>query len=382
MEFNNYTTIRNIGKGAQGVVILARDKRLGREVAIKSLHSNLINNPTQKNRFVEEAKVLAQLNHPNIVTLYDYLSNSEGHHLIMEHISGNPLDKIIELETGAINEIRSINIFLQVLEGISHIHSKGILHRDIKPSNIMLDKSDRVKLLDFGIAKNNLNDTSLTRIGSNVGGTPMYMSPEHVGSDDITISSDIYCLGVTLWQMVTGKVPYPGFSEAEINACILRDPLPNVQDIYPHVSSRMNDIIKTATSKNIKDRYLTCDDFINAIIGLKEDIINSPDGPITKIGSKVNVKLINTTNASIIINRVGVVGSELSEYILPGKKAKIYVNKEGFQIYVKQFTVNKDVSINVDLKKKSNINLHLAYLLIGILLIAIMYFFNIIFTIP
>ena len=356
MRFENYILIEQIGKGAQGTVSLYNDKRLGREVAIKSLNKNLINNSMQEGRFVDEAKVLAQLNHPNIVTLYDYISDENGHHLIMEHISGIPLDDLIKNKTGPINELRTINIFLEILDAISHIHEKGIFHRDIKPSNIMIDEYDRVKLLDFGIAKNNLNTENLTRIGSSVGGTPMYMSPEHVSKEKITAGSDIYSLGVTLWHMVTGKEPYLNHTEAEIMACILRDPLIEPKEIYHFVSDRMNDIIQKATSKKILDRFSCCNDFYNALQGLKEELLKKQNKPGTRnskdsIECKIEVVVKNVSNASIILNRVGHIGNELTEYILPGKKVKISIIKEGYQIYVKQFTVNENKKIIVNLKK-------------------------------
>jgi serine/threonine-protein kinase len=353
MRFKNYLLIEQIGKGAQGTVSLYNDKRLGREVAIKSLNKNLINNSMQEGRFVDEAKVLAQLNHPNIVTLYDYISDENGHHLIMEHISGVPLDEMIKNKTGPINELRAINIFLKVLDAISHIHEKGIFHRDIKPSNIMIDESDRVKLLDFGIAKNNLNTENLTRIGSSVGGTPMYMSPEHVSKEKITSGSDIYSLGITLWHMVTGKEPYTNHTEAEIMACILRDPLIEPKAIYPFVSDRMNDIIQKATSKKIVDRFSCCNDFYNALLNLRDELRNKQNNGTQTLCPECKIEVIvkNVSNASIIINRVGHIGNELTEYIEPGTKAKISIIKEGYQIYVKQFTVNENRKINVNLKK-------------------------------
>tara|TARA_B110000240_G_scaffold194382_1_gene241947 strand:+ start:1975 stop:3072 length:1098 start_codon:yes stop_codon:yes gene_type:complete len=362
MKFENYILLEQIGKGAQGTVSLAKDKRLGREVAIKSLNRTLINNSMQESRFVDEAKVLAKLNHPNIVTLYDYISDENGHHLVMELISGVPLDSLINNTTGPINELRAINIFLDVLDAISHIHDKGIFHRDIKPSNIMIDEFDRIKLLDFGIAKNNLNTENLTRVGSSVGGTPMYMSPEHVSKEEIVSTSDIYSLGITLWHMLTGKEPYLNHSEAEIMACILRDPLIEPKAIYPFISDRMNDIIQKATAKKIDERFSCCNDFYNALIGLKEELLSKQNkaGTIEQkrnskdsIECKIEVRVKNVQNASIIINRLGFVGNELTEYLLPGTKVNVSVVKEGYQIYVKQFSVNENKIININLKKTS-----------------------------
>ncbi len=356
--FKNYTELEQIGKGAQGTVFRAIDNRLGRSVAIKSLNNNLTKSSIQEDRFVAEAKLLAQLNHPNIVTLYDYISDTNGHHLIMELIKGNSLDLIIKQQTGPINELRAINIFLNILDAIAYIHKKDILHRDIKPSNIMLDEFDQVKLLDFGIAKNNLNDIKITKIGGSVGGTPMYMSPEHVGKEQIMKASDIYSLGVTLWHMVTGQEPYLNHTEAEITACILRDPLKEPKEIYPHVSNRMNDIIQRATKKEINERFSSFFDFHNALLGLKEELLNQQNKSDSRLSisnerieCKIIVRLNNVSNASIIVNRTGHFGNELMEYFLPGTLVKIRIIKEGYQLYVKQFTVNENKTINVNLKK-------------------------------
>ena len=235
-ELDNFHHIDDIGEGSQGVVRLYSDIRLGRRVAIKSLHPHLITNQILRDRFVEEAKLLAQLNHHSIVTLFDYIQE-DSFHLVMEYIEGSALDSYITEENGPIHELRAINIFIKILEGIGYIHSKNIIHRDLKPSNIILRSDDSVKLLDFGIAKNHDEDPRLTQVGAGVGGTPMYMSPEHVHGKDIDSSSDIYCLGVTLWQMITGKVPYDNMNQYEIYNNIVNEPLPKVTEIYKHVST-------------------------------------------------------------------------------------------------------------------------------------------------
>ena len=222
-----------LGEGSQGVVYKATDKRLGRKVAIKSLHPHLSNDESIRQRFVEEANLLAQLHHPTIIMLYDYINEDNRFHLIMEYVVGQELNDLIGKVTGPINEIRAIDIFIQILEGIEHIHQKGIIHRDIKPSNIIINSDDNIKLLDFGIAKDSQNDPRLTRVGGNVGGTPMYMSPEHVSSAPIGVKSDIYCLGVTLWQMVTGKYPYQNVPALQIYQKIENEPLPDAREIYP-----------------------------------------------------------------------------------------------------------------------------------------------------
>lgn len=363
-EFNHYSIIKKIGSGAQGLVHLATDKRLGRKVAIKSLHSHLITNNTQKERFKEEAKRLAQLSHPSVVTLYDYIEENNGYHLVMEYIKGEPLDEYIKDISGPIQELRAIEIIIQVLEGINHIHNKNIIHRDIKPSNIILDDiTDNVKLLDFGIAKAHESDSFKTVVSEGVGGTPMYMSPEHVNGNNFSIKSDIYSIGVTLWQMLTGKAPYEGVAPLMIFSKILKDKLINIQDVYAHVSIRMNDIIQKATQKNPHDRYDSCTSFIRALNDLKAQLLEDP----TKLGGEytslknIDVKVTNVSDASIVINTAGCIGSELTYTGIPGSRVVITIQRQGYLKYLRQFTINEHRNIPVTLKeqKKSPMELFL-----------------------
>jgi len=346
----------SIGDGSQGVVYLAKDKRLGRKVAIKSLHDHLSTDDSIRNRFIEEAKLLAQLDHPTIVRLYDYITDGNRFHLIMEYVKGRDLNDLIESVTGPINEHRAIDIFIQVLEGIQHIHTKGIIHRDIKPSNIIVNENDKIKLLDFGIAKDSQNDPRLTRVGSNVGGTPMYMSPEHVSNASVNTKSDIYCLGVTLWHMVTGICPYVDIPVLQIYNKIENEPLQNAQEIYPLVSKRMNDIIAKATSKDPKDRYDSCDSFIRDLVSLKAPKTNPDieDPLITQVQKiRIDVKVENQLSAFIIINEKGCLGSELSFYGKPGDKVRIIVEASKHHRFLQQFILNEDRKINVQLIKQS-----------------------------
>ena len=210
MGLERYEKIKSLGEGAQGNVFLAKDILLNRKVAIKSLHQLLVSDELHKKRFEEEAKTLASFNHSNIIDVYDIIVINDGCHLIMEYFEGYPLNQYIQNITGPIPEKEAIEIFLMIMDAMNYIHRKGIIHRDIKPSNIMINENSDIRLLDFGIAKNTENDTKLTQIGGSAGYTPMYMSPEHCNGDKITKSSDIYSLGVTLWQMLTGKAPYEG----------------------------------------------------------------------------------------------------------------------------------------------------------------------------
>lgn len=355
-EFNKYEIIRKIGEGAQGEVYLAKDKRLGRKVAIKSLHVDLITNTVLKERFIGEAKLLGQLSHSSIVTLYDYIVDTSGYHLIMEYLKGNQLDDYINKVSGPINEIRAINIFLQVLDGIHHIHKLNIVHRDIKPSNIIIDEKDKIKLLDFGIAKDYSNDPNLTVVGQSVGGTPMFMSPEHISNAKITIQSDIYSLGVTFWNMLTGKAPYEGLSLAKIYSKIENEELPPIEKIYPFASKKLNDIIKKATAKDPRKRYDSCLSFTRAIEDLKKLLISKTNSKKTKLDIKteknIDIRVKNVEDASFIINHIGYVGTEITFSGNPGTKLNIQIHKDGYQSINKEMIINEDELIEFELKKR------------------------------
>ena len=355
-EFNKYEILRKIGEGAQGEVYLAKDKRLGRKVAIKSLHVDLITNTVLKERFIGEAKLLGQLSHSSIVTLYDYIVDTSGYHLIMEYLKGNQLDDYINKVSGPINEIRAINIFLQVLDGIHHIHKLNIVHRDIKPSNIIIDEKDKIKLLDFGIAKDYSNDPNLTVVGQSVGGTPMFMSPEHISNAKITIQSDIYSLGVTFWNMLTGKAPYEGLSLAKIYSKIENEELPPIEKIYPFASKKLNDIIKKATAKDPRKRYDSCLSFTRAIEDLKKLLISKTNSKKTKLDIKteknIDIRVKNVEDASFIINHVGYVGTEITFSGNPGTKLNIQIHKDGYQSINKEMIINEDELIEFELKKR------------------------------
>ena len=224
----------------------------------------------------------------------------------MEFLEGTPLDKYIEEESGPIHELRAINIFLRVLEGISYIHSKKVIHRDIKPSNILLKSDDTIKLLDFGIAKNHQDDPRLTQVGTGAGGTPMYMSPEHVKGKDIDEQSDIYCLGVTFWQMITGKAPYMGLSQYEIYNSIINEPLKEAQTVYKHVSKRISDVISKATAKDKSERFNSCESFIRALEDIKSYLIK--EGTQEEVvKQKIDIKVLNVKDATLVINNKGFV---------------------------------------------------------------------------
>lgn len=264
----SYKILSRLGEGGMGTVYLGIHEKLNRKVAIKVLNPLLSNDMQIRERFVNEAITLSKLNHTNIVTLFDFADIDNNLFLIMEFVEGKPLDEIITKDVGAIPEARCIYIFKQILTGFAYAHTKGIVHRDIKPSNIILQTDDTPKILDFGIAKIIEGDKKLTKTGTRMGSVA-YMSPEQVLGKDVDHRSDIYSLGVTFFEMLTGKTPYDleNKSEYEIQHKIIQEELPSVKMYQPSLNDRYDFIIRKATAKNIFDRFNTCEEFIDALGG-------------------------------------------------------------------------------------------------------------------
>jgi serine/threonine protein kinase len=281
----NYRIISKIGDGGMGSVYLAQHVQLGRQAAIKALHANLVNNPHIRERFKNEAATMAHLQHNNIVALYDYLESTSGLFLIMEFVQGKPLDELIKTISGPIAEEKAIGLFAQVLDGFEYAHNQGVVHRDIKPSNLIITPTGEVKILDFGIAKLLADSSkSLTKTGSRMG-TVLYMSPEQVKGQEVDRRSDIYSLGVTLFQMLTGRCPYneSSVTEYEVYHQIVNSPLPRAKLFYPKVTERMQVIIDKATAKNPAERFQSCAEFKRAMQGqAMNSLANTTPNPLVK----------------------------------------------------------------------------------------------------
>ena len=224
-----------IGRGGMGVVYLARDTKLDRSVAIKSLPSGLLSSSTARSRFRREAKLLASMNHPNIAVIYDIIEHDEGlTYLILEYVPGQTLARRIAKEPLELEQ--ALSIARQIAEAVSAAHEKGVVHRDLKPGNINITPDDRVKVLDFGLAKTIISEgkggeTTATR-PYRVIGTPAYMSPEQACGKPIDKRSDIWSFGCLMYEMLTGQVPFDGDTATEIIARIIErqpdwDLLPN-----------------------------------------------------------------------------------------------------------------------------------------------------------
>ena len=250
----NYTINQEIASGGMAKVYRAIHQRLGTVVAIKILNPILAADSQIRERFVNEAKVMASLNHPNITKVLDFEEKDDRLSIVMNHLEGEDLNSYIKRK-GPLPLHEAQSIFFQMLDGFQYAHNEGVVHRDVKPSNIYIEKNGQVKILDFGIAKLLAQGTELTQTGTQMG-TPIYMSPEQVHADKtIDPRSDIYSLGVTLYYMLSGEPPYDSTSNSnfDIFTKIVREPIPELAQ-YP----TQNALIQKATQKNRDHRFQSC----------------------------------------------------------------------------------------------------------------------------
>jgi serine/threonine protein kinase len=257
-QIRNYRIVAKIGEGGMGVVYRAIDELLERPVAVKVLSADLARNPELVERFRAEAKAQANLDHPNVATLYAFLVEGGNAVMIMEYVEGRTFDQMIQ-QGGRIPSAPAIPLFKQALLGIGVAHRKGILHRDIKPSNLMLRKDGIVKVMDFGIAKI-LGTRGLTRSGVQLG-TVAYMSPEQIQDQEADVRSDIYALGVTLYEMLSGRVPFASDSDFQTMHDQVYLPPPPLTSYCPDIPLGLQNVVLKALEKRPAARFQTAEEF-------------------------------------------------------------------------------------------------------------------------
>jgi serine/threonine protein kinase len=240
-----------LGKGGMGVVYKGVHEALQREVAIKELPAELAKNKEALSRFRREAIALAGFRHQNIVTLYDLVEKNDALYMVMELVDGPTLTELIK-EGPLPPEVAAV-MTLQLAAALEHAHFARIIHRDLKPSNVMVSKQGEVKLMDFGIAKDQQLDP-LTRTGMAVG-TPAYMSPEQVSGGDVDARTDLYSLGLVLYEMLSGIRAYSGSSPGEIFAKVALGNAPPLKKVAPSVPAELRAIVARATQKSPAKRY-------------------------------------------------------------------------------------------------------------------------------
>ncbi|MEW6366229.1 MAG: protein kinase [Acidobacteriota bacterium] len=276
----HYAVIDQLGRGGMGEVFVARDTKLDRKVALKVLAHEVTADAERLQRFQREAKMLAALNHPNIVTIFSVEEAEELHLLVMELVEGKTLRQVIP--RGGLPLAKFFDIALPLAEALSAAHERGITHRDLKPENVMVTDSGRVKVLDFGLAKvshghaysestHESSTKAVTQLGVILGTVP-YMSPEQAQGKPVDHRSDIFSLGIVLYEMLAGERPFKGETVSDLIASILRDTPGSVSSLRTGVPRELGRIVRHCLEKNPQDRIQSALDLHIQLKGLWKDL--------------------------------------------------------------------------------------------------------------
>lgn len=263
-----YRLVAQQGSGGMAVIYKAVDQFLGRAVAIKILRPSLTGDPTFITRFRNEARSIANLSHPNIVTVHDVGNDGPTHYMVMEYVEGQDLKKIIRNE-GVLAVDRVVDLAVQICAGIGFAHRAGIVHADVKPQNILVTKDFRVKVTDFGIAQA-LTDTQPMQRQEVVWGSPHYFAPEQARGEKPTPAADVYAIGIVMFEMLTGRLPYSGASQQELAMAHLREDVPHVTEFNPSVPENLSKIVYKVMQKEPSARYRMADQLGHILTSYKE----------------------------------------------------------------------------------------------------------------
>src|ERR1043166_6286167 len=281
-KLGRYEIRSKIGEGGMGEVYLARDTQLDRQIAVKLLPAEIARDQQRLHRFLQEARAAAALSHPNIAHIYEIGEADGGYFIAMEYVEGVPLDRKIGGRPVPVPE--ALDIAIQITDALDEAHSKGITHRDIKSSNIMITQRGRVKVLDFGLAKvsqttsasEQISDSQLaTRVKTSPGvvmGTVNYMSPEQASGKEMDARTDIWSVGVVLYEMVTGRLPFEGTTPSHIIVAILeKEPLP-LSAYVPNVPEALDWIVTETLTKDATERTQTARELMKRLQRLKQRV--------------------------------------------------------------------------------------------------------------
>jgi serine/threonine-protein kinase len=276
----HYEVLEKLGAGGMGEIYRARDPRLNRSVAIKALPAGSTADPDRRRRFIQEAQAASGLNHPNIITIHDILSQDGSDYMVMEYVSGKTLGDLIP-NTG-LGAAIALQYGVQIADALASAHAAGIVHRDLKPGNVMITESGRVKILDFGLAKVTIANV-LTEDTQTIGAAPMtvegsilgtvsYMSPEQAQGKRVDARSDIFAFGALLYEMVTGRKAFPGDSAITTLTSILRDDVPPMRNTIAGVPPELEEIVDRALRKDPSQRWQTMQEVHGQLAALKQKL--------------------------------------------------------------------------------------------------------------
>jgi serine/threonine-protein kinase len=264
-----YRLVAQQGSGGMAVIYKATDLALGRTVAVKILRPSLTNDPEFLKRFRQEARNVANLSHPNIVTVHDVGQHGNTHYIVMEYIDGEDLKRLIRASAPFTID-RALSIAIKICAGVGYAHRAGLVHADVKPQNVLVTESDQVKVTDFGIAQaltaTKPREEERQRV---VWGSPHYFSPEQAQGEPPSPASDVYAIGIVLFEMLTGRLPFVGTDQQELAMAHIRETPPNASDLNPNVPVHLDRILQKVMSKEPASRYRTADQLGRILISYR-----------------------------------------------------------------------------------------------------------------
>ena len=337
---NRYEIIRKIGDGGMAFVYEAKDRLLNRIVAVKVLRPEFVDDEEFLVKFKREAEAVANISHPNIVNVYDVGCDGKVNYIVMEYVDGQNLKEIIKNE-GTLDEYTALDITKQIAKALSAAHKKGVIHRDIKPHNILISSEGRnVKVADFGIAKAATNST-MTNIGSIIGSVH-YFSPEQAKGKPVKNNADLYSLGIVLYEMLLGKVPFKGDSPISIALQHINEDIEFSSEEKTQIPQSIRTLIKKLTEKSPEDRYQSSEEVIEDIEYIEQnidlDFIKQYDDFATR--RIPPVEIVNNSTSSTKDKKTF--------------KEKNDKNEESKPLFFKNKTKNNNVYNRKPNKKKSN----------------------------
>src|ERR1700753_1288447 len=274
---NRYRVLSRLGAGGMADVFLAEDQQLGRKVALKLLHRRFAADPDFVERFRREAQAAAGLQHPNVVSVYDRGNFEDTYYIAMEYLPGRSLKQLIRQEA-PLDPIRAIDITIQILKAARFAHRRGVIHRDLKPHNVIVDDADQAKVTDFGIARAGASD--MTETGS-IMGTAQYLSPEQAQGHAVGEGSDLYSIGVVLYEMLTGRVPFDADAAVTIALKHVSEAPPPPSQFNPNIPPELEQTVLWVLNKNPSDRPADADQLITVLEHCREAIIAGAAGQNT-----------------------------------------------------------------------------------------------------
>jgi beta-lactam-binding protein with PASTA domain/predicted Ser/Thr protein kinase len=272
-----YRVLSRLGTGGMADVFLVEDEQLGRKVALKTLHRRFAADPGFVERFRREAQAAASLQHPNVVSVYDRGAFDDSYYIAMEYLPGRSLKQLIR-EEAPLDPLRAIDIAIQILKAARFAHRRGVIHRDLKPHNVIVDDSDHAKVTDFGIARAGASD--MTETGS-IMGTAQYLSPEQAQGHAVGETSDLYSIGIVLYEMLTGQVPFDAESAVTIALKHVSEAPTPPSQINPAIPTALEQVVLWALNKNPQDRPEDADQFISVLEQVREAIAAGSPGQVT-----------------------------------------------------------------------------------------------------